>query len=110
MCNHHEAENVEPVEFETPNFQENIKQGDYVLVDVKGGVRSATHFMYVCSVMSVDDDDREVQGLQKSNLSSTEFVEKADDIFHISIHEIIAVLPTPETWYTNRMITYKFPG
>lgn len=66
MCNHHEAENVEPLEFETPNFQENIKQGDYVLVEVKGGVRSATHFKYVCFVMSVDDDDKEVQGLQKA--------------------------------------------
>lgn len=81
-----------------PNFQENIKQGNYVLVDVKGSVRSSIHFKYVCSVMSVDDDDGEiiVQGLRKSNLSSTEFVEKADDIFHISIHEIIAVSPTPE--------------
>lgn len=62
--------------------------------------------------MSFDDDDGEiiVQGLQKSNLSSTEFVEKADNIFHISIHEINAVLPTPETLYKHRKITYKCPG
>lgn len=107
-----EVESVEPVECESPIFEENVKKGRCVLVAVKGGLRKATHYKYVCSIISVDSDDGEivVQGLRTCNSKKTEFVETENDIFTITVFDIIAVLPTPKTTYKNRQITYEFPG
>lgn len=103
---------LEEVEMETANFEENIKIGKYVVVEVKGGSRKATNFKYVACITNVDEEDGDitVQGLRQSNAESTEFVEKVNDIFSVTIFEIVGVLPTPYTLYKNRQITYKFPG
>ncbi|RZF41830.1 hypothetical protein LSTR_LSTR005292 [Laodelphax striatellus] len=52
-----EMESADAVDLETPIFEQNIKVGNFVLVDVKGGLRKATHFKYVCHITKVDDED-----------------------------------------------------
>lgn len=105
-------EAIEPVEYITPIFQENIKKDTFIIVDVKGGSRKSTHFQFVCQIDRVDEDDGEliVQGLRSANDELTEFIFKENDRFAIDFSDVRAVLPFPMAVYKNRGIRYLFPG
>jgi len=99
---------VDPVEYKTPIFQENIKKVSFVLADILGGSRRSTHFKFVCQINSVDDDNGEIilQGLTCVNEEKTDFIYKENDVFPVQITDIIAVLPFPTANFKNRKVTY----
>lgn len=66
----------------------------------------------MCIIQSVDEDDGEivVQGLRVTGRNNTQFVLKENDVFTVTIFDIVAVLPNPEISLKDRKLIYTFPG
>lgn len=105
------AESTEEVEYHKSVWNE-LKPGLFVLVEFKGGQRNAIHYNYVCCIQSIDQEDGDivVQGFERLNSVSTEFIQKPNDVSNITFEMIKAVLPDPKLEYRDRKIIYIFPG
>lgn len=48
-------EEIHPVVYEAPIFQDNLKQINFILANVKHGIGKFTHYKYVCLINKVDE-------------------------------------------------------
>ncbi|CAH1113602.1 unnamed protein product [Psylliodes chrysocephalus] len=89
------GEATNEVEYHDPVWNE-LKPGLFVLVDFTGGLRNKVHCKYVCCIQNIhqdgEDADVVVQGFERFNATSTEFVEKPNDISTITFEMIKAIL------------------
>lgn len=107
------AEATNEVEYHEPIWNE-LKPGLFVLVDFTGGQRNKVHYKYVCCIQNINQDEEDadivVQGFERFNSPSTDFVEKPNDVCTITFEMIKAILPEPNLKYCERQIVYVFPG
>ncbi|KAF6208793.1 hypothetical protein GE061_014533 [Apolygus lucorum] len=104
-----ESEEYEEVAYITP-CPTNLIPNNYVLVDIVGGTRKTTHFLYACKVDDIIDDDLEVTGLKSVDGTKTKFVLVENDCFSVGKDQVKAILPNPSVEKEGRKILLKFPG
>ncbi|KAF6199710.1 hypothetical protein GE061_006008 [Apolygus lucorum] len=104
-----ESEEYEVVAYITP-CPTNLIPNNYVLVDIVGGTRKTTHFLYACKVDDIIDDDLEVTGLKSVDGTKTKFVLVENDCFSVGKDQVKAILPNPSVEKEGRKILLKFPG
>lgn len=105
-----EIENTPEVTYEDP-CKDALVPGAYILVDFLGGSRNKTHFIYVCVINSVlENNEFLVTGLKSINHTNTSFVVVDSDTSSVNVSMIQALLPPPTVENKDRRIIYVFPG
>lgn len=91
-----------------------IKNGDFLLINVKGGGRRNTiSYRYVAQALEAFDHEDpnwiRVQGYRSLDAAKTRFSEKPNDVFSVELDDVIGGLLVPQICI-GRGLVYKFPG
>lgn len=89
-----------------------MKNGNFVLVQFKGGKRNTTIYKYVCSVESIVDQDVEVRvevvGLKSIDDTMQNFAIQSSDVSFVAADQVIGGLPFPPIKLKGERIYYHF--
>lgn len=107
--NIHDIEDACEIEYQNPVWN-NIKPGIFLLVQFIGGTRKKTKFNYVCCVCKVNNDEGFIQVQGMTQEKKNQFSMKENDLLHVTIDMVLAILPEPILIQNNRKLLYEFPG
>ena len=94
-----------------PTDPEKILPGIFILVKVLSGNRNCTKYRYVAKVKGqVGENDYNVLGLKSLDTTKTTFKAVPNDLFTVSLEDIIAILEQPSETSGGRGARYVFPN
>lgn len=102
-----EAEEVECLDIEGIN---NLRPGQFVVVNFKGGKRLATTYKYFCEICRVLEEEEEVEVVGTISIASskTMFQVVESDKSFVSINQVLGLLPDPIKTVVEGKITVEF--
>lgn len=94
--------------YKVENIKE-LKEGDFILAEFKGGKRNKSTYKYVCIVQNIlGETDISVMAMNAIDTSHTVFKTKEDDISVISFCAVIGKLPPPRIGISGERVKYIF--
>ncbi|KAF5288147.1 hypothetical protein FQA39_LY15491 [Lamprigera yunnana] len=79
-----------------------VREGDFVLVEFKGGNRTVSNFVYLCIIQRImSSNDIEIMGPRSTDTTKKTFVPKEKDISLISFKQIIGKTSNPNVALTG---------
>lgn len=92
---------------------EDLQEDTFILAKFSGiGKRSNNKYKYVCVVQKKDEDDGEIAiiGLKSLDETCSDFYINEMIVSYITIDNVTAILPKPDTKFVGRKMIYSFPG
>lgn len=86
-----------------------LKEGDFILVEFKGGKRMVSVFVYLCVIQKIISiNELEVMGLKSTDRTKKSFVVKENDISNIKFKQILGKLKNPNIVAIGERVSYQF--
>lgn len=90
---------------------DDIKVGDFILVNFLGGKRQTAHYKYVCVLQEKNSEhDLEVMSLKSVNDQKTVYKLMEHDLSLVQLEDIEKKLPNPEIQHAGDRLKYVFPN
>lgn len=92
--------------------KEDLKQGNFVLVEFIGGTRQSTRFIYACIVQQPPEEDSSdelsVMALKSIDFTKKVFVANEDDVSFVQVKSVLGILPNPQLVMQGNRCRYVF--
>ncbi|KAF5270098.1 hypothetical protein FQA39_LY08510 [Lamprigera yunnana] len=85
-----------------------LKEGTFILVKLKGGKRNLTVFVYLSVVQELREDGNIVVMGLKNTDSEKEYVAEEKEICEINLKEIVRLVEEPELIVKGERVSYRF--
>ena len=86
-----------------------IKEGDFILAEFKGGKRNKSTYKFVCIVQAtISDTDKSVMAMNAIDTTHTTFKTNENDVSIISFNAVLGKLPTPRIGISGERVKYIF--
>lgn len=86
-----------------------VREGDFILVEFKGGKRMVSNFVYLCIIQTIiSSNEIEIMGLRSTDARKHTFIPKENDISLISFKQIVGKTSNPKVVLTGERVSYQF--
>lgn len=86
-----------------------VREGDFILVQFKGGKRMVSNFVYLCIIQRIiSSNEIEIMGLRSTDARKHTFIPKENDISLISFKQIVGKTSNPKVVLTGERVSYQF--
>lgn len=102
-----EKSDIEEEVIEVSSIKE-LKEGDFIIVQYKGGKRMVTTFTYLCIIQQIiSPEEIEIMGLRSADFLKKIFTVKEKDVSVISLKQVVGKVKEPQMVVTGERVSYQ---